>query len=474
MSIALETLSENLSEGSLITGTALDERHFPAGAKPAALLRPSSTQEVSSILKICNEQGQSVIPHGGLTGLVNATHSDTSEVAVSLERMNKIEDINLQSRTMTVQAGVSLQVVQEQAEKVGMMFPLDLGARGSATVGGNVSTNAGGNRVIRYGMMRDQVLGMEVVLADGTIISSMNKIIKNNTGYDLKQWFIGAEGTLGIVTRLVLKLQPAPVSQDMAFIAVNSFSQVTTFLNYIDTALGGSLSAYEVLWSDYYNLVTSPPAKATPPLAQQYNYYILLEALGGNIKTDNERFLEALAKALEDEVIVDAVIAQSQAERNAMWAIRDDVGQVGQNSPIVTFDISVSLDHMESYVEELKQKLSKRWPNHTCMIFGHLGDGNLHIIVGVGDKSAEAKSEIQDTVYAGLTTRGGSISAEHGMGVQKIKYLPLSRSPEEITIMKTIKQALDPKGILNPGKIFATDTTVDLTGLASPLETERH
>ena len=455
MSELLEKLSKVVSAGGLISGDALTERDFPGANLPIALVRPKSTEEVAQILRICHQAGQPIVPHGGLTGLVDATQSNQQELALSLERMNTIEEIDVQSRTMTVQAGVPLQTVQEKADEAGMLFPLDLGARGTATIGGNVSTNAGGNRVIRYGMMRDQVLGMEVVLADGTIISSMNKILKNNTGYDLKQLFIGSEGTLGVVTRLVLRMRPLPVSQEMALLAIDDFTKVTEFLNHIDSALGGTLSAYEVLWQDYYQLVTQPPAEGRAPLPGNYQYYVLLEALGGSITADQERFVTALTEALEQELIADAVIAQNQGERDALWAIRDDVGQVAQNAPIFAFDISVSLNHMESYVEELKASLTERWPDHSCMIFGHLGDGNLHIIVGNGDSSIEAKKAIDETVYAGLPARGGSVSAEHGIGLQKREYLSWSRNSDEINLMKMLKQSLDPKDILNPGKIFA-------------------
>ncbi|MDH5737112.1 MAG: FAD-binding oxidoreductase [Gammaproteobacteria bacterium] len=457
----VEALEKALGKDIFLSREDILLRHQPAaglgsprGEPPLALLRPKTTEEVSTILRLCHEAGQSVIPQGGMTGLVEATRSGGGEIAISTERMNKIESIDLQSRTMTVECGVPLQVIQEEAEKVGMLFPLDLGARGSCTIGGNVSTNAGGNRVIRYGMTRDQILGMEVVLPDGRVISSMSKIIKNNTGYDLKHLFIGAEGTLGIVTRLVLRLRPLPNSQDMAFVGVNSFKQVTDFLNYADRNLGGTLSAFEVLWKDYYNLVTTPPAEGKPPLAPDYHYFILMEAMGSDQAADNERFVNALGAALEEGIIDDAVIAQSQAERDAMWAIRDDVGQVMQHWPVSTFDVSVSLDQMESYVEELKVALADRWPDNTCMIFGHLGDGNLHIIVGVGDGSPETKAAIEETVYGGLVPRGGSVSAEHGIGLQKRKYLSMSRSEDEIAIMRMIKQAVDPKGILNPGKIF--------------------
>lgn len=454
MSDLIEQLGALTDDNGLIYGERLKERRFP-GQEPLALVRPKSTDEVAAILKLCNEHRQPVVPMGGMTGLVEGTQSNNREIVISLERLNQIEEIDIQSRTMTVQSGVPLQVAQEAAEKEDMMFPLDLGARGSATVGGNLSTNAGGNRVIRYGMMRDQVLGVEAVLADGTIISSLNKIIKNNTGYDIKQLFIGAEGTLGIVTKMVLRLRPMPASQDMAFVAVNEFSEVTRFLNHIDTALGGSLSAFEVMWKDYYQLVTTPPAEGQPPVPHGYNYYILVEALGGEPAADGERFVNALGQCLEDGIIADAVIAQSQAERDAMWAIRDDVGQVGQNAPVFTFDVSVSLDQMESYVDELRAELNAKWSDNTCMIFGHLGDGNLHVIVGVGDRSADTKKAVEESVYRGLVPRGGSVSAEHGIGLQKRDYLSWSRSPDEIAIMQAIKQSLDPNHILNPGKIFA-------------------
>jgi FAD/FMN-containing dehydrogenase len=450
----MDKLTQALSSGAVITGDDLAQRNNQ-GSIPKALIRPKSTDEVIRIMQICHENDQKIVPQGGLTGLVNGADTRVDEIALSMERMNRIEEVDVASRTMTVQAGVPLQAAQEAAEGKGLLFPLDLGARGTATIGGNVSTNAGGNRVIRYGMMREQILGMEVVLADGTLITSMNKIIKNNTGYDLKHLFIGAEGTLGIVTRLVLRLRPEPISQDMAFIAVNNFQEVVALLNYMDSVLGGTLSAFEVLWQDFYRLVTTAPAEGRPPIGQDYNYYVLLESLGGDIESDQERFLSALGKAMEDGMIADAAIAQSQSDRDAMWAIRDDVLQVLQNYPIFTFDVSVSLNEMESYVAEMKQALVEKWPKHTCMIFGHLGDGNLHVIIGVGDDSEEAKHQVEEVVYKGLVSRGGSVSAEHGIGLQKIPYLSWSRSEPEIEIMSLIKQALDPQGILNPGKLLS-------------------
>ena len=247
------------------------------GGLPEVILRPVSTEEVSGILKICAAAKQSIVPIGGMTGLANGHHATGDELGLSLERMSAIEEIDEHNRTMTVQAGCILQLAAEAAEEKGLLLPLDLGARGSATVGGNVATNAGGNRVIRYGMMREMVLGLEVVLADGTVVSSMNKMLKNNTGYDLKQWFIGAEGTLGVITRVIVRLRPLPRSQNTALVAVDSFSAVSGLLRWMDGHTAGTLSAYEVMWPSYYEFITREETLHTPPLPHGSNYYVLVE-----------------------------------------------------------------------------------------------------------------------------------------------------------------------------------------------------
>jgi FAD/FMN-containing dehydrogenase len=368
--------------------------------------------------------------------------------------MNKIEEIDTIGGTMTVEAGTVLQTVCEAADAKGFLFPLDLGARGSATIGGNISTNAGGNRVIRYGMMRDLVLGLEAVLADGTVLSSMNRLIKNNAGYDLKQLFIGTEGTLGIVTRAVLRLRTKPASQDTGFVAVDEFSNLPRFLRHMERALGGTLSAFEVMWDDFYKIVTTEPAKGRPVLPHGSPYYVLVESLGGHQEEDSARFESAMGAALEEGLVTDAVIAKSQAERNAMWALRDDVGQVIRGGPIFTFDVSLDIAQMEGYIAELRQSFAQKWSKHVLYIFGHLGDGNLHIIPGVGDHSKDARHDVENIVYGALRERRGSISAEHGIGLEKKAYLDWTRNPEELALMRKLKVALDPKGILNPGKIF--------------------
>ena len=456
MSDLVSRLRALVGESAVLTG----DDAVPAGmarsrlGKPIAVVRPASTEQVSAVLRLCHELGQAVVPWGGCTGLVEGARADGA-VALSLQRMNRIEEIDADGATMTVESGCVLQTACEAAEAKGLFFPLDLGARGSATIGGNISTNAGGNRVLRYGMMRELVLGLEVVLADGTVMSSLNHLIKNNAGYDLKHAFIGSEGTLGVVTRAVLRLRPKPVSQNMALLAVDAFSHLPKLLRNLERGFGGTLSAFEVMWSDFYQLVTTPPAKGQAPIPHGHAYYVLIEALGGDQEEDSARFERVLAAELENGDIADAVIAKSRDECARIWALRDDVLQVARNAPIFTFDISLTLGKIENYITEVRDGLKSRWPDMTLMVFGHLGDGNLHLIPGVGDGSAQAHRDVEEIIYGALRRQGGSVSAEHGIGIEKRDYLAYSRSPNEIALMRTLKKAFDPKGILNPGKIFS-------------------
>ena len=427
----------------------------PDTLKARALVRPKDTEQVSKVVGWCHDNGMRIVTQGGLTGLVHGADASPEEVIVSMERMRAIEAIDPVQRVAVVQAGVTLQALQEAAEQHDLSFPLDLGARGSATLGGNAATNAGGNRVIRFGMMRDMILGLEVVLADGTILSSMNRLIKNNAGYDLKQVFVGSEGTLGIITRLVLRLREKPRSQDVAIVAVPTFEALAKLLKHVDSALGGSLSAFEVMWQSFYRLVTSPPARGKAPVSQDHPYYVLIESLGANAKLDSERFVAALESALEAKLIADAAVAQSDNDRRAFWALRDDVVQVMVGGMPVVFDISLPLGAMEQYVEALSRDLKAGIGEHKLWIFGHLGDGNLHIIVQVQPQNyMTLRPKIEAIVYGPLGNFGGSISAEHGIGLEKKPYLSICRSQNEIALMRALKTALDPDGILNPGKIF--------------------
>jgi FAD/FMN-containing dehydrogenase len=425
--------------------------HSPCQA--LALVRPADAEQVSRVLAACNAAGQPVVPMGGLTGLVRGCVAGPGEIGLSLERLHRIESVDVVGRTMTVQAGVALQAVQDEAEQHGLIYPVDFGARGSAHIGGSVATNAGGNGVIRYGMTRDSVLGLEAVLADGTVISSMNRMIKNNAAYDLKQLFIGTEGTLGVITRLVLRLRELPRSTQTALVACANFKDVTSLLKHMDASLGGSLSAFEVMWNEFYRLVTTPPAKGTPPIAQDYPYYVLLESSGGHATRDQEQFEAALGEAVESGGIADAIIATSKAQRDSLWALRDDVEQIFRMGMPVTFDVSLPVADMEDYLSEAMQRVEREWPAYRRFVFGHLGDGNLHIIVA-GPPSKEARHGIETCVYEPLGRRAGSVSAEHGIGLEKQPWLSLSRSPAEIELMRRLKQTLDPQGILNPGRVL--------------------
>jgi len=427
----------------------------PDNLKAAALVRPANTDEVAQVMRWCFANKVGVVTHGGLTGLVHGGDAAPDEVILSLERMGAIEDIDPVQRTATVQAGVALQALQEAVDQHDLAFPLDLGARGSATLGGNAATNAGGNRVIRYGMTREMVLGIEVVMADGTIVSSLNHLIKNNAGYDLKHLFIGSEGTLGVITRLVLRLRERPTTTNMAFVGLDSFAAVARFLKHMDSGLGGTLSAFEVMWQSFYRLVTTAPARGLPPIAQDFPYYILVESQGADRELDTRRFNAAMESAFESGLIVDAAISQSDADCHAFWSLRDDVEQVMRGGLPMVFDISLPISEMENYVDNLRAALPGAIGEHRLWIFGHLGDGNLHVIVQVRPQDYMAsRPKIEALVYSPLAAFRGSVSAEHGIGLEKKPYLKVSRSEAEIALMRTLKAALDPRGILNPGKIF--------------------
>jgi FAD/FMN-containing dehydrogenase len=459
MKSLLEKIREIVGPTGILMGAdvvARPDSWPPVGAcRAKAIVRPISTAEVAAVLKLCHAQSQAVVTHGGLTGLVKGAQAKSEEIVISLERMRKLNPVDVANRTITTEAGVPLQTVHEAAAKADLLFPLDLGARGSCTIGGNISTNAGGNSVIRYGMARAQVLGLEAVLADGTIISSMHTVIKNNTGYDLKQLFIGSEGTLGIVTRAVLRLWPLPHSRQTALVAVNDFERIGRLLQVMDAALGGTLSAFEVMWNDFYALIVGNPDTHGLPLPATYPYYVLLETTGSHEDIDRAQFERALGEAFEQGLIADAVVAQSRQQCTDLWAIRDDIeGLFAALNPLLAFDISLGITQMNQYVQELRKSLSTQWPDYRMVVFGHLGDGNIHLALTVGSATEAVQHAVDQVVYSTLKSYHGVISAEHGIGLSKRDFLSFSRSEEEINLMKTLKAALDPKGILNPGKIF--------------------
>jgi len=439
-----------------------------------ALVKPSTTDEVSEVLKLCHSVGQAVVTHGGVTGLVDGEKTSASELVLSLERMQKIESIDTAGRTMTVQAGCVLQNIQEAASKHNLLYGVDLGARGSCTIGGNVSTNAGGLSVLRYGMTREQVLGLEAVLADGTVLSSMNALLKNNAGYDLKQMFIGSEGTLGVVTRVVLRLRPNTPAIQTAILAFDSFKQVSDTLAYMSANLNAQLNAFEIIWNEFYRLSTSDDIQGATraPLSNNYAAYAIVEAQGTNNQADQQTFMNALESAIENDHIVDAVVAKSEKERSQIWTIRENVDLVLRHQPAFIYDISLPIGSMESYLAHVKQQLQALWPEVVVYAYGHLADSNLHITVAptpqnyinnsnagnvqtaqLSDEQQQCYEACNKIMFEPLAEIGGTVSAEHGIGLMKKPYLHYSRTDAEIATMRLLKTALDPENILNPGKI---------------------
>lgn len=446
---------QGLLTGEDVSGRAADFMGL-SRVQAQAIVRPASTGELSEVMKLCHAAGQVVVPAGGYTGLVHGADCRPGDIQVSLERMRGVEAVDPVGRTMIVGAGCPVQAAQEAAAEHGLKFAVDWGARGSATIGGGISTNAGGNSVVRYGMMRDNVLGLEAVLADGTVISSLNVLLKNNAAYDLKQLFIGSEGTLGIVTRAVLKLQPAPLSTNTALLALDSFDAVQRLFVHAGQRLGAMLTSFEVMWASYYEPIAVASGRHNPPLPAGYACYVIVEASGTDPERDADLFQTVLGEALEQEIALDAVIAASQTQAQQIWAIRDDIEALFHYAmPAVTFDVSLPIVAMDGYVRALEDKARAAFGDATKLIvFGHIGDGNLHILLGTQPFEADTRHRIEELVYSALVPHGGSVSAEHGIGLEKRDWLHITRSAEEIALMKTIKAALDPKGILNPGKVL--------------------
>ncbi len=458
MAVSVSELSSIVGAGRLLNAAAVAERvtsfwnSAPMRAK--ALVQPQSAEDVAAVLRHCNARGQSIVTQGGLTNCVSAVEPDNDDIVLSTEKMAGIVEIDTVGGTAVVEAGAILQTVQQTVAKEGMCFPLDLGARGSCTIGGNIATNAGGINVLRYGMMRNLVLGLEVVMADGTVMSSMNRMLKNNAGYDMKQLFIGSEGTLGVVTRAVLRLYPQPASRQDALVAMASIDDVIRFLGRLQRQLAGNLSAFEIMWGNYYRAVTGDNGHR-PPLARDYPFYVVFQAEGSDAEVDQARFERVLMAAMEDGLIADAVIPKSAAETRAIWEIRENFEPALVKPPFYLYDVSLPIRDMAAYVTAVEANVHRRWPDAMCIALGHMADGNLHFFVAPGT-SGDHHQASDECVYGPLKACGGSVSAEHGIGVEKIRWLPHSKSRTEIGLMRTLKQSLDPNNILNPGRVLGT------------------
>ncbi|KGF70737.1 FAD-linked oxidase [Hoeflea sp. BAL378] len=437
--------------GGVVTGDQLSTRscdpfHHVAPRGPA-LVRPASTRELAEVVGLCAARKQKIVTHGGCTGVAGGAYADDDEIVVSLERMNRIEHIDATGGFAIVQAGCTLQALDDALEPTGTFYPVDLGSRGTATVGGTLATNAGGNRVIRWGMTRANVMGIEAVLANGTVVTSLNSFLKNNSGYDLKQHFIGSEGTLGIITRAVLRLAARPTSQSVAFLSVGSFGQLLLILEQARRLM--TLSAFEVLWQDHYALVAGDGGDRRP-VAPDQPFYVLVETMGFDEVRDMEALERFLEQVVADDLCVEGVLARSQREVDALWRVREASDIIVRDmAPFISFDVSVDIAGAAAFAERARHDLRARFPDVRTVTFGHLADNNIHLGVHVGERTLEREGEIEKLVYDALSACGGMLTAEHGVGRAKKPFLSQFRTPEEIAAMQMIKHAFDPDRLLN-------------------------
>src|SRR5215510_1973530 len=437
----------------------VEGRNLYRGTSPA-VLRPGSVAEVVEILKLANETGTPIVPQGGNTGLVGGQIPHGGELLMSLTRLDRIREVDAASNTMTCEAGVVLVKAQAAAAEADRLFPLSLGAEGSCTIGGNLSSNAGGTGALAYGVARDLVLGLEVVLADGRILNNLRKLKKDNTGYDLRHLFVGAEGTLGIITAAVLKLFPQPRAVETAFIGVPSPHAALALLNLAEERAGGMVTSFELIPRIALEFAVKHAPMCRDPLAGSHAWYVLLEL--SSQARDGIRALmeEILATGVERTLIEDATIAASIEQTNAFWLLRHHIADTQKyEGGSIKHDVSVPVNAVPDFIAEATATVEAMIPGCRPVPFGHLGDGNIHYNVSqpVGaDRAAFIGrwDEVNDAVFAIVAKHGGSISAEHGIGVMKRDLLPEVKDPVALDLMRSFKRLLDPKGILNPGKVL--------------------
>jgi FAD/FMN-containing dehydrogenase len=428
------------------------------------VLRPANTGEVSAIAALASETGTAIIPQGGNTGLVGGglPREGSEDVIVSLTRMAAIVDTDPATNTMVVEAGTILQNVQDAAADAGRLFPLSLGSQGSARIGGLISSNAGGTGVLAYGTIRDLVMGLEVVLADGSVIDGLSRLRKDNTGYDLRGLFVGAEGTLGIVTKAVLKLFPAPAGREVAYAAVKSPQAALDLLHRAQGLAGSGLTAFEFMSQRAMTFaLRHSGANLRPPFADPPPWSVLIEISSGRSAEDARETIETLLSgAFEDEAITDAAIAQNIAQQDAFWLLREEMSWAQKpEGASIKHDIAVPVGQIPAFIEKADAAVHSVCPDARIVNFGHLGDGNLHynITQPIGwetERFFELEEAIHDSVYEQVARHEGTISAEHGIGQIKKNRLAELKDPVALATMRAIKAALDPKGIMNPGKML--------------------
>jgi FAD/FMN-containing dehydrogenase len=427
-----------------------------------AVVKPGSTDEVAAVVRICAETGISVVPQGGNTGLSGGAVPDESgtEILMSLVRMNRVRALDAANATITVEAGMPLAAVQEAATAAGLHFPLSLASEGSCTIGGNLSTNAGGTAVLRYGNTRDLTLGVEAVLADGSVFSALRGLRKDNTGYDLKQLFIGAEGTLGIITAAVLKLFPAPRTRVTAFAAVASVEAAIDLLRRLQATIADRLTGFELM-SAFSLLLSRKHHPGTPDPLPGHPWYVLVQADDSALSAPLPALVEtALAAAVEAGVVADVVVAQSGEQAARLWALRENISEAQRREgPNIKHDISLPISAIPPFMRECARALGEEFPGARLVVFGHLGDGNLHYNLSAPE-AVDARDFMDNApranriVHDRVAQHGGSFSAEHGVGQLKRDELVRYKSPVEVRMMRAVKRALDPLGLMNPGKVL--------------------
>ncbi|WOH83637.1 FAD-binding oxidoreductase [Bradyrhizobium sp. BEA-2-5] len=435
-----------------------EERNLFHGRSPL-VLRPGSTAEVSDICKLASAHNIALVPQGGNTGLVGGQTPHNGEVVVSLRRLDKIREVDTASNTMTCEAGVVLQIAQAKAADVDRLFPLSLGAEGSCTIGGNLSTNAGGTAALAYGVAREMALGLEVVLADGRVLNSLSKLKKDNTGYNLHNLFIGAEGTLGIITAATLKLFPKPRAVETAFVGLKSPAAALKLLTISRDQAAGALTSFELLSEMAVDFSVRHGIDVRDPLEAKHPWYVLMElsSPGEDARTPLETIL---TRAMEEEIVDDAVIAANLTQRAGFWKLRDEMSAAQKpEGGSIKHDISVPVAAVPAFIAEADAAVVKLIPGARPVPFGHLGDGNLHYNVSqpIGANTADFLArwhEMNAVVFEIVLRMGGSISAEHGIGVLKRDELPEVKDKTAIELMRSIKAMLDPLGIMNPGKVL--------------------
>jgi FAD/FMN-containing dehydrogenase len=429
-----------------------------------ALASPSSTAELSGLVKLCSRHGVPIVPQGGNSGMSGGATPDTSGTALllSLRRMNAIRRLDAEAREATCEAGVILQALHEAAAKEGLRFPLTLGGKGSATIGGLISTNAGGTQVLRHGSMRAQVLGLEAVLADGSVFDALTPLKKDNRGFDLKQLLIGSEGTLGIVTAATLRLLPALAERAVLWVGLASIRDARALLLHYDALANDALEGFEVLPRHCLQAVLAHVPGTRSPLAGDHEWYALIELAADEARRDSlpalaERLLES---AFDAALVEDATIAANEAQAEQFWTLREEISASERAiGPAMQHDISVPVAHMADFIADTVPQIEQRFPGTTAIAFGHLGDGNIHYHV-LAPQGSERRSwertqgkEISAFVHDLVTQWNGSISAEHGIGQMKVDELDRLGDRVQLAIMRAVKQALDPQGLLNPGKL---------------------